>query len=36
MAWAGVAHFKTDIDEAARSFADQLLRARNSLASDKL
>ena len=31
MARAGVAHFESDFDKAARSFADQLLGARDSL-----
>ena len=36
MARAAVAHFETNIDKAARSFADQLLGARNTVAGDKL
>ena len=36
MAWTGVAHFQTNIDKAARSFADQLLGAGNSLAGYEL
>src|SRR5213594_149006 len=36
MARAAVAHFETNIDKAARSFADQLLGKRDSLAGDKL
>jgi hypothetical protein len=36
MAGAAVADFKPDIDETARSFADQLLGTGNSLARDEL
>jgi len=36
MARAGVAHFESDIDETARSFADQLLGVGNSLACYEL
>jgi hypothetical protein len=36
MARAGVADFEPDIDETARSFADQLLCARYALAGDEL
>jgi hypothetical protein len=36
MAWAGVADFEPDLDQAARTFADQLLGARDALAGHKL
>ena len=36
MAWAGVANFEPDIDETARSFADQLLGAGDAFAGDEL
>ena len=36
MARAGIAHFKTNFEEIARSFADQLLGAGNTFAGDKL
>jgi hypothetical protein len=36
MARAGVTHFEPHIDEAARSFANQLLRARDALTCDEL
>jgi len=36
MARAGVTDFEAHIDKAARSFADQLLGKRDSLAGDKL